>query len=366
MQIAILSRAGDPLSRCLAQRIGELREGTPPSVLSLELDAPVSMDSAALWWGEEELSLYDSVWLSGFGYLDPVVPQEAGAQDWSVWDARYVAHQQRFSALYSLLSELERRGVTLLNPPLVHVQNWIKANQLQRLAAAGFDVPRLLCTNEDGAAAEFCRTTAQVLWRPVTGRAVWQRFRDKQREHLLEPGRPPILLAEGAEGTWQRIWVMQGEPLLALGCAAPGLRPLAGAEGQEEDTGGQRFLETLESFSLLDGAEHAQLCAGLARELGARWFVLTAVACGEGLRLYDIDPDPSLDWLPAPYQAWLLERIARRLAGVEDPLDQKCLQGLPAKGERPALFLRRMLQILFDMEQSKYPEEEADGREIEP
>lgn len=376
MQTAILGRSGDPILRCLAKRLHELNRAAPPPVLSLDLDLPVSLCPRTVTWGGHELSTFDCLWVSGFSYLDPVVPDEGGCTDWSLWDARYMARQQSYSALHSLLRELDRRGVSVINPPHAHLDNWVKGRQLARLGDAGFAVPRILCTNDMQSAEAFCRGVGDVCWRPVTGRGAWQKFGDKQREHLIAGDRPPVLLAETSTASFKRIWVMDGEPLLGLDCRAPSFQSVEdrarrdfGEVAELDDLYGDRlFLETLETFEPFDATAYGDLWTRLSRHLGVRWYVAVCAEVDGVLRLYDVDPDPALDWLPAVYQAWLLECIAARLSSHGQAAGSNAAVAATPRvsAERPTLFLRRMLQILFEMEESKYIEEQPDARDIEP
>lgn len=376
MNTAILGPRGDTVLACLSKRIRELNQNAPLPLLSLEFDAAVSLDPSAVTWDSYDLGAFDCLWVSGFSYLDPVVPDEAGGTDWSVWDARYMARQQSYSALYSVLSELDRRGVSLINPPRAHLDAWVKAQQLARLAESGFCVPPLLCSNDMDAVQAFCCDLGEICWRPVTGRGSWQKFGDKQREHLVALDRPPILLGQGWTGPLKRIWIMDGEPLLALDCRPPAYesieerarRDFGAPENLEALYGDRRYLETLESFRPFDAAAYGDIWRRLAGHLAIRWFLVTCAESQGALRVYDVDPDPKLDWLPAIYKAWLLECIAERLSGGEEAAGRsKAGHNAPVvPAERPALFLRRMLQILFEMEESKYIEEQPDAQDLEP
>jgi len=376
MQTAFLGRSGDSLLLCLAKRIHELDRDASPPVLSLDLDVPISLDPRAVTWDGHEMSAFDSLWVSGFTYLDPVVPDEGGGTDWTVWDARYVARQQRYSALHSLLKELDRRGVSVINPPHAYLDDWIKGHQLARLRDSGFAVPRFMCTNDMDFAEAFGRDVGDVCWRPVTGRGAWQKFGDKQREHLIAGDRAPVLLAQASPGPFKRVWILDGEPLLALDCLPPAFQPVEDRArrefGEVADLGdlyGDRlYLEALETFDPFEASVHGDLWSRLGAHLGLRWFMAICAESAGVLRLYDIDPDPALDWLPAVYQAWLLEGIASRLSGVRHPAASTAAAagGPGVSAERPALFLRRMLQILFEMEESKYIDEQPDARDIEP
>jgi hypothetical protein len=184
----------------------------------------------------------------------------------------------------------------------------------------------------------FCAASGTTLWRPTTGRAAWQRFLDKQRRHLINPAKPPVLLAKAIEGPLIRCWLYRGEPLLALQHRAPT------AEGR---------LERLEVFASVELSSRTMTgISGLCEVLGASWLQVTLVESECGAYIYDFDSDPLLDWMPPAHYRFLLGRLATRLVREASAPDRAPLE----PSERPTLFLRRMLRELFPYEASKYEE----------
>lgn len=303
--------------------------------LGISDTARVSMGDDIVSRDGHELTALDSVFVHGFRYMDPVVPRAREDVDWSVWHASYIVEQQQFSTFYSVLCELVRRGVEVINPPAAGILDFTKGAALERLRRAGVRVPPILCSNEDERVRAFCELPGKTVWRPSTGRAAWQLFLDKQREHLVVLDKPPIMLAKVVEGPVLQCWVFKGEPLLSL-CYDP------------PDSSGLEYLEGFWSVVPPD-AVHAT-ARSACEALGASWIKLSCVTEGEAALVYDVDVDPLLDWMPPSYRSYLIAQLAARLLKLE-----RAALELPDTYEgRPTLFLRRMLRELFDYEASKY------------
>jgi hypothetical protein len=161
---------------------------------------------------------------------------------------------------------------------------------------------------------------------------------------LIDPKKPPVLLAEIIEGPLIRAYILQGEPLLLLKHNAPAYLPL----------------ETLEIFQSLDcRAVYGEL-QRLAECLGVDWMQVLFVLKDHQAWIYDIDTDPIYHGLPEAYQQRIGEGLARRFLGQEDAFESTTLAEQPQS--RPTLFLRRMLRILFEFEYYKYRKsDEATG-----
>ena len=173
---------------------------------------------------------------------------------------------------------------------------------------------------------------------PVTGRASWQLFRDRQRRVLVAVDKPPVLLAAVTPGRLLRAYVVDGRVVLTLATSA------ANRDGLER-------LEVMAAVTDLAPARLALLGRAVSA-LGLRWATALVVDAADGPVFYDIDPAPELDDLPAPFAAFLKDCLAATLTGA--PLPAAPFGSEPM--ERPALLLRRMLAIQFDMEQTKYAE----------
>jgi hypothetical protein len=108
-------------------------------------------------------------------------------------------------------------------------------------------------------------------------------------------------------------------------------------------------LERFEQFHVVGSATGGTGIGGDAlAALGLRWGSVLYVAGPAGPVVYDVDADPLVTDLPPSLRDHLLESLAAGLTGNQPPV----YAGAPIV-ERESLFLRRMLRIQFEMEQTK-------------
>ncbi len=304
---------------------------------------PVVLDTQGVAWNGVRLERLDALHIHGFRYEDPVLPPADPACDWSLWQVGSVIRQQSWSFLYSVFAHLEQickngQGPRLYNPLSTEVAAFDRMGQLDRLAKAGFRVPPVLVSNDDGPISAFQQRHDVVVWRPATGRAAWQLFRTKQRRHLVGITLPPVFLAAVVPGPVLRAYVLDGRVVLTLSSSAPS----------------RHGLERLEAMTAVPdlAPDVLETIGRAASALGLRWATLLLVEGADGPIFYDVDPDPELGDLPESFAAYLRHCLAAALTGTALPVRP----AFPAALERPSLLLRRMLGIQFDMEQTKHDE----------
>ncbi len=342
MKIGIFAPNHNSTAKSLNHHINSL---SPDSAflfdISLDGSQNVVLEAEDIIWDGTNLAELDTAFVHGFSYADPVVPSGNPEIDWSVWQADYVTDQQKYSFLYSLFRELERRGVQVINPPQVHLDCYMKSSLLEKLRQNGFCVPSTVCTNDRECVDTFRKGKKKVVWRPDTGRGAYQLFLDGQRDDLIKAQNPPVILAEGIEGPLIRGYVFDGMPLLCLGSNSPKESPI----------------EMLEQFWEVSCPEANNELARLAELLDLRWAQVLFVLQDDKLWIYDVDSDPILDWLPEEFKNFLLVQLSNCLLdkGIQEISSPPTNEGKFPLKERPAFFLRRMLQMLFDFERSKYP-----------
>lgn len=341
MTIAIFAPRGADIADALARRIAA-RADAPAHLFSVDPTAaePAAVDGAAISWGGVRLDQASAVFITGFRYEDPVLPPVAGPDagadaDWSLWQARHVLRQQGYSFCWSFFSRLEAAGVKLYNPPSVLLNLFCRQRPLDVLRAAGLPAAATTVTNDPATAEEIQGRGGLTVWRPATGRAAWQVFRDKQRRHLVAADKPPVMLATAEAGPVLRVYVVNGAITLILVAAPPA------HEG----------VERFEVFKSLDPASVPGIAVvgAAAEKLGLNWGVFTVVAGENGVTIYDVDPDPVIADLPAALREHLTEALACALTGAPLPAPLA-----DTADQRETLLLRRMLTIQFEMEATKH------------
>jgi hypothetical protein len=339
MKIGIFSERHDPQANRLHQHINQLAPGSSQHFSIPKDDGvpAVALDETGVYWDDVNVAELDLAYLHGFSYTYPVAPAPLGQVDWSIWQIDHLLEQQKSSFLLSAFTEMERHGVKLLNSSKLHLKNFAKAELLENLRQADFQVPRMVCTNDMETTQAFLQEVDanKVVWRPATGRAAWQLFRDKQREYLISTEKPPVLLAEIIEGPLIRSYLIDGEPLLCLNRYPPACI---------------LHSETLESFQAMECPEvHGEL-QRLAAHLSLHWGQASFVLREGRAWVYDVDVDPLFGQMPAIFQERLVDGLARGCLGMEQTKEP-----WPDQPQaRPTLFLRRMLFPLFEFEHMKY------------
>lgn len=291
----------------------------------------IALGEERIYWDDVNVAELACAYVHGFNYANPVLPSPLDDVDWSLWQADYLIKQQTTSLIHGAFLEMQRRGVTLFNPPETHVQNFMKLNLLEEIRRTGFKVPQLVCTNEVETAKQLATRINPLLWRPSTGRAPWQLFGDRQRALLVAPDKPPVLLAEAIQGPLIRAYLFQGKPLFCLQYRVPAAVPV----------------ERLEVFQTIQCSEVYGELQRLTEAFSLPWTLVSFVLKDGEPWIYDVDPDPIFEGLPELYQQRLTEGVAKGLLGE----DINALEPLTdAPQTRPTLFLRRMLRVLFDIE----------------
>lgn len=338
MKIGVLAEPSDTCARELASKLGEF-SGRPCPVFDLKVQpgTEVCMDRSRIEWAGINLADFDKIVVAGFDFEDPQVPRATPSADWGVWQIDYIVDQQRRSFVTSVLRDLERRGVRLVNSWQALQLGFAKARMLGELQRGGYWVPPWLCSNETAVVRRFCDLHERVVWRPNAGGAMWQLFTERQLDHLVDPAKPPVLLAAHPEQAFVNAFVCEGEVLLELDCSRP-------------------HIETYEYMEEVEVREIGSAAGELARavaHVNAGWAQVTYVMKDGRPCIYEITADPRYGWLPAPFRAYLQTHLARKLLG----LPRAGSDDLPApqRGERDSLFVRRMLVALHELEDTKYP-----------
>ncbi len=334
---AILAPSGSVQARELYRLMCEL---APNDVVRLNADVdgktPVVMDHNGIFWGGMPLHESRGVYVDGWTYENPVRPSVVcgtGKADYSLWQCRHVLDQQRWSFLYSILTRLVALGVPVVNPPALHLEAFMRTVLMERLRRCGFRVPSLITTNDGESAGAFAERYGRVVWRTVTGSCAWQLFTDRQLRHLCTPFRPPVLLAQVVEGPVLRAWMVGYQPVLIVESAPPACRPI----------------ERFEVFRSVD-YEHKDSMVRLSKVLDSGFVEIFFVAGESGPVIYDVNPAPCLDALPQEYVSYLNTYLAHYILGLS-PVDTPPPSGIL---ERPMPFLRRMLNMQFEIESTKY------------
>lgn len=296
--------------------------------------AEIYLGENEITWDDQELTLLDKAIIFDTAYQDPVMPNQKMRSDWTLWQDGYLHDQQLYSFWFSLFTEMERRGVRVYNAPRQTILDFVKYDLLELLRDKGLKVPGMICTNDPEQAQAFSQAYETVVWRPVTGKAAWQLFKDKQRLYLVDHNKPPIIIAEVVKGPYQRGFLLDGDVLLNLSFKTPSQFPA----------------EVLEQFQCVEYHHLIPVFQAISQQLDIRWAQIFTIHAAGGVYIYDVDMSPVLEQLPAAVHQKLIEMMAVHLNNG----DMTKIEPLDGEYERSTIFTRRMLDILYEFEQSKY------------
>jgi len=333
----VFSPADDKQTRRLIEQINSLQAGAVQHFAFPEPNGvEVSLERDVIMWGDVDVSQLKTAYIRGFSYTNPVVPKAMDDTDWSLWQYDYISTQQTLSFLYSSLTELDRRGVEMHNPPGLYLDVSMKINLLETLRHQGVALPELLCTNNREAADSFSDSHEGLLWRPATGRAAWQLCQHKQLDILIDESKPPVILSSIEPGLFLRCYISQGVPVLCLKYSPPAQIPL----------------ERMEVYQVVEASDfHPQLIE-IAKNINMKWGSISCTLHEGKICLYDIDADPILTALPTQVQDYLSLCLAHALIARQNIPTAQALYDCALARELP--FLRRMLTVLFEIEYRKY------------
>lgn len=84
------------------------------------------------------------------------IPAYLSRGEYSLWRAKFISENNRFSTLFSLLNILRKKGVLIINHPEAYYLHNTKSQFYSYLSNQGFSVPEFLSTNDYDAALKFC------------------------------------------------------------------------------------------------------------------------------------------------------------------------------------------------------------------
>ncbi|MDQ2050456.1 ATP-grasp domain-containing protein [Natronolimnohabitans sp. A-GB9] len=186
------------------------------------------------------------------------------------------------AVLESMLYDLQRRGVRMINPLESQDVHKRKPWQLSRLADAGVPVPETLTTTDPDAARAFVDRLEDVVYKPVSGggHAAPVTAADLTADRLSLLTNAPVQFQERIDGDDLRIFVVNGEIVAAARIVADEL------DYRTTDHDVERIDHSTLDSDIADAAVQATDCLGLA------FSGVDVVDGGDRFRVLEANPSP--------------------------------------------------------------------------
>jgi hypothetical protein len=216
MRAGIIGAPGDPQVDRVARRLREL--GAAPAILDLSRfpsQAPASLIDGVPVCPGADLTAIDAWYVRSTPLLLPFQPLRigSGGVDVRATKRAFAAGREERSFMTSFVGAIARLGATLVNPPEVATQHFLKLDQLELLRAAGVPVPRTLASNDPDAVVAFARgLDGPIVYKPLAGGGVCRRATavDLRMPRLHALATAPVLFQEEVAGANIRVYVVAG------------------------------------------------------------------------------------------------------------------------------------------------------------
>lgn len=219
------------------------------------------------------------------------------------WYRTLSAFREKTGLLQGLLRRLEREGARVVNPAAADYL-LTKPYQLHVLRREGMTVPESIVTNDPGAAAEFARGRAKLIYKPVQGGAGTRLLdaSDLTAERLGLLANAPVLFQEFVPGENVRVYVV-------------GARVVASAVIETTDEVDFRRGEgAVRPIPLPDPV--ARRCLRGAELIGLRFTAIDLKRDGDRWVFLEFNTSPMFAGFEAKSGFPIAEALARHLAGA--------------------------------------------------
>lgn len=283
-------------------------EGATPLVFDIQVGGQhanrlaVSGDRAS--WAGTDFSDIRAIHIRGTAPRTlPAVPAVMNPASFAEMRARFLREQEFQGATYAFFESQARRGKLVVNPLSgAYVDHNSKSQFYDKLAAAGFPVPRSLSTNCPETAARFIAEVGEAVAKPAIGVGSTRIVEPADLERLDELRACPVLLQERLRGDTVRVHVVADTVVLALRIITEG--------GVDSRTGRQEF----EYLRLTDEEEARIVRAN--RFLGLHYAAWDVIVDGRGEAKYlDCNPGPYVMWIGPEFRAAVFRQLAVYMVG---------------------------------------------------
>ncbi|MFP4681514.1 MAG: hypothetical protein ACLFQB_13655 [Chitinispirillaceae bacterium] len=260
----------------------------------------------------------------------PFIPPVSEEGNRRYLDDSYISRQQKMSQAFSLLSMISRKKQLLNNFEQLYTL-FSQIDVLHRLEKTGLCIADYCITDNQSC---FNRSqiseNSELYWSSVEHQSPLKRIERAKITELLTAGNiQPYIFRRITPGVPVRIWLIRGRPVLAALITLPG--------GPKENVHLEQYqyIADLNFFKADSEIIHREFALDFVEIFG------TVNPDSQQLVIYGLDPQPSFSELETTGKEWLAQRLVASMCGF--PFSG----GTPENGERPTVYLNKMLQPLI-------------------
>lgn len=202
--------------------------------LSFDLTTPAAFDGDAWLIQSHDLAEQDALIVRQYPAIGAQIP---GTTD---LHKKQIDQLERSHFAQSLLFDLERRGIPIVNPLLASGPFDLKPFQLAAFARAGFPIPRTMITNFTPAVEAFANDAGDVVVKPIAGGAEARLLSELHPAALKTLGASPVIFQQRIRGADVRVTVVGQQIAAAVEIPSDTLDYRSGSAYKAGD---QRYVE---------------------------------------------------------------------------------------------------------------------------
>lgn len=261
----------------------------------------------------------------------PFIPSAADDGNRRYFSDSYISRQQKMSQAFSVLTILSRRGQMLNDFERLNTL-YTQIDVLHRLEQTGLDVVDYCATDTLSYLEQSpLHEENYLLWSSVEHLSPLKRIETSTTSELLTAdNNQPYIFRKNTPGVPVRVWLLNGDPVLAA------LIEMPGGTGEKLQLEQYHYISDLDFFKSDARRIHDVFKLDFVEIFGK------VNPENHQLVIYGLDPQPVITELETTGRIWLAEKIVTTMCGI--PFSEDA----PQDGARPTVYLKKMLQPLIE------------------
>lgn len=272
-----------------------------------------------------DISDVKAVYLRALSLSIPAdLPAVLSRGEYSLWRAKFIDENIRFSTVFSLLTILRSKGVLIINHPETYYLHNTKSQFFSDLINNGFSVPEFLSTNDYGSAVKFCEKNSCI------GKSAYGvgATRKVSAEFLTEDcglDKTPVFFQKTISGSTIRVHTVGERIILSLKIISEGIDSRSAPSG-------------FEVFDLPKEIQEEIIKVNIRYNINySAWDVM--IDEDGNYFLLDCNPGPYIFWLGNYFTRYIMSNLAMYLKNY---VKSNCIKTASAELNFPELQFQKM------------------------